>query len=209
MVEQFGVSHTVVREATKALDFLGIIDAAPRRGMVLDAFNFDRVSDYFGFHFALCDYPKDILLQSRMVIEIGVLPYTMEAMKKDPALYPRLRTLAASAPDVDQADDEWINYEIAFHRGLVVASGLAPLASLCDLFQAFFHRFRAEVGTLQAGKEQHLQIVEALHNGKLDAAERILRSQLTWYETHIEAATSPNARGPQKSVTRTKKNTHQ
>ena len=59
MVERFGVSHTVVREATKALDFLGIIDAAPRRGMVVDEFSFDRVSEYFGFHFALCDYPKD------------------------------------------------------------------------------------------------------------------------------------------------------
>ena len=31
MVERFGVSHTVVRKATKALDSLGIIDAAPRR----------------------------------------------------------------------------------------------------------------------------------------------------------------------------------
>ena len=95
MVERFGVSHTVVREATKALDFLGIIDAAPRRGMIVDEFNFQRVSEYFGFHFALCDYPKDELLGSRAAIELGVLPYTMKAMRKDPALYPRL---AGSGP---------------------------------------------------------------------------------------------------------------
>ena len=57
MVERFGVSRSVVREATKALDFLGIIDAVPRRGMILDTFDFDRVSEYFGFHFALSDYP--------------------------------------------------------------------------------------------------------------------------------------------------------
>ena len=105
MVERFGVSHTVVREATKALDFLGIIDAAPRRGMVLDKFDFDRVSDYFGFHFALSDYPKDKLLKSRAVIETGALSYTMEAMKKDPALYPRLLELAEAAPDVDRVDE--------------------------------------------------------------------------------------------------------
>ena len=94
MVERFGVSHTVVREATKALDFLGIIDVAPLRGMVLDEFDFDRVSEYFGFHFALSDYPKEKLLKARTVIETGTLFYTIEAMKKDPALYPRLRKLA-------------------------------------------------------------------------------------------------------------------
>ena len=98
MVERFGVSHTVVREATKALDFLGIIDAAPRRGMVLDEFSFDRVSEYFGFHFALCDYPKDKLLGSRAVIEMGTLPYTMKAMKKDPDLYARLRDAGRIGP---------------------------------------------------------------------------------------------------------------
>ena len=98
MVERFGVSHTVVREATKALDFLGIIDAAPRRGMVLDEFDFDRVSEYFGFHFALSDYPKQKLLKARAVIETGALFYTMEAMKEDPALYPQLRKLAEALP---------------------------------------------------------------------------------------------------------------
>jgi GntR family transcriptional regulator, transcriptional repressor for pyruvate dehydrogenase complex len=189
MVERFGVSHTVVREATKALDFLGIIDAAPRRGMVLDEFDFDRVSDYFGFHFALSDYPKDKLLKSRAVIETGVLPYTLEAMKEDPALYPRLRKLAESAPDVAHVDDRWIEYDIAFHRGLVEASGLAPLVSICDLLQAFFHRFRKAMGDFRRGKEEHQQIVESLHSRMLDLAVKLLRHHLSWYEEHESAVT--------------------
>jgi len=182
MVERFGVSRTVVREATKTLDSLGIINATPRRGMFLDKFDFDRVRDYFGFHFALSNYPKAVLLKSRVVIEIGTLPYTMEAMVKDPALYPRLRELAHSAPDVDQVDDRWIEYDIAFHRGLVEASGLTPLVSMCDLLQAFFHRFRTEMGDVRKGKEEHRRIVESLHGGKLDAAVRLLRHHLSWYE---------------------------
>ncbi|MCE5268146.1 MAG: GntR family transcriptional regulator [Planctomycetaceae bacterium] len=182
MVERFGVSHTVVREATKALDFLGIIDAAPRRGMVLDNFDFDRVSEYFGFHFALSDYPKDKLLKSRSVIETGALPYTMEAMRQDPSLYPKLQKLAQAAPDVDSVDDRWIEYDIAFHRGLVEASGLAPLASLCDLLQAFFHKFRTAMGDVHKGQEAHSQIVEALHAGRLDVATGLLRSHFEFYE---------------------------
>ena len=197
MVERFGVSHTVVREATKALDFLGIIAAAPRRGMILDKFDFDRVSEYFGFHFALSDYPKDKLLKSRSVIETGALPYTMEAMKESPALYLRLRGLAEAAPDVDQVDERWIEYDIAFHRGLVEASGLAPLASICDLLQAFFHKFRTAMGDVRKGKEEHQRIVEALRSEKLDSAVDLLRHHLKWYEVRDDASTSLNTSGRQ------------
>ncbi|MBU4272827.1 MAG: GntR family transcriptional regulator [Planctomycetes bacterium] len=183
MVERFGVSHTVVREATKALDFLGIIDATPRRGMVLDKFDFDRVSDYFGFHFALSDYPKDKLLKSRAVIEAGALPYTMEEMKRNPTLYPRLRDLAEAAPERgDAADQRWIEYDIAFHRGLVAASDLTPLASFCDLLQAFFHKFRPVMGSVRGDSETHCRIVEELRAGHLEAATELLRSHLSFYE---------------------------
>jgi GntR family transcriptional regulator, transcriptional repressor for pyruvate dehydrogenase complex len=171
----------VVREATKALDFLGIIAVAPGRGMVLDEFSFDRVGEYFGFHFALCDYPKDKLLGSRAVIEMGTLPYAMKAMKKDPDLYLRLRALAESGPSMEHADDRWIEHDIAFHRALVEASGLAPLASVCDLLQAFFHKFRTSMNA-RLGREGHCQIVEALHREDLDAAVSLLRHHLKGYE---------------------------
>jgi GntR family transcriptional regulator, transcriptional repressor for pyruvate dehydrogenase complex len=182
MVERFGVSHTVVREATKALDFLGIIDAAPRRGMVLDEFSFDRVGEYFGFHFALCDYPKEKLLGSRAVIEMGSLPYTIKAMKKDPGLYERLRALAEAGPDASQPVDKWIEYDVAFHRALVEASGLDPLASVCDLLQAFFHKFRTYLNVSMA-KDGHLKILDALHREDLDAAVGLLKYHLTSYRS--------------------------
>jgi GntR family transcriptional regulator, transcriptional repressor for pyruvate dehydrogenase complex len=182
MVERFGVSHTVVREATKALDFLGIIHAAPRRGMIVAEFNFQRVSEYFGFHFALCDYPKDELLGSREAIEIGVLPHTMKAIRKDPAIYRRLMDLAQSGPATERADDRWIAYDIAFHRALVEASGLRPLAAICDLLQAFFHKFREHMPSVSGAVKSHTEIVEILHSGNLDAAVNLLRSHMSFYE---------------------------
>jgi GntR family transcriptional regulator, transcriptional repressor for pyruvate dehydrogenase complex len=182
MVERFGVSHTVVREATKALDFLGIIDAAPRRGMIVDEFSFDRVSEYFGFHFALCDYPKDQLLGSRIVIELGTLPYTIKAMKKDPGLYARLRAVAESGPETGFVDDRWIAYDIAFHRALVEASGLAPLASICDLIQAFFHKFRMYMPGGHKGRESHCRIVDALYRQDLNEATELLHIHMSAYE---------------------------
>ena len=176
MAEQFGVSRTVVREAAKVLDFLGIIGATPRRGMVLESFDFDRVSEYLGFHFALSDYPKDKLLKARLVIETGALYYTMQAMKKTPELYSQLRELVGAAPDSDMADDRWIQYDITFHRGLVNASNVTPLASFCDLLEAFFHKFRDRTarGDRHGGWEAHCRIVEALHEENLDDAVDLL-----------------------------------
>jgi len=185
MVERFGVSRSVVREATKALDFLGIIDAAPRRGTVLDDFNFDRVSEYFGFHFALSDYPGEKLLKARVVIETGSLFYTMEAMKKDPAIYTRLRTLAESAPETDRVNDRFIEYDIAFHRALVDASDITPLASFCDLLQAFFYKFRdrmLEAGDVRGGRDAHCRLVEYLRDGNLTAAIDMMRRHASWCE---------------------------
>ena len=109
----------------------------------------------------------------------------MEEMNRDPALYGRLRGLAEAAPgNRDAADQRWIDYDIAFHRGLVEASGITPLASFCDLLQAFFSKFRDRTasGNAQGGRKGHIQIVENLHKGKLDAATRLLRKRLSWYE---------------------------
>jgi DNA-binding FadR family transcriptional regulator len=192
MVERYGVSRSVVREATKALDFLGIISAVPRRGMILDRFNFDRVSEYFGFHFALSDYPREKLLKARMVIETGTLVYTIEEMNRDPALYGRLRGLADAAPSTrDAADQRWIDYDIAFHRGLVEASGITPLASFCDLLQAFFSKYRPMLRGLTGGVEAHRQIVESLRAGELDRATALLRSHVSAYRAEKRGKPTP------------------
>ena len=185
MVERFGVSRTVVREATKALDFLGIIDAAPRRGMVLDEFDFDRVSEYFGFHFALSDYPEEKLLKARAVIETGALFYTMEAMKKRPGAVSaaaeagrggartRIRSISRGSSTTSPFTAGW---------SMPATSRRWPRSAICS--QAFFHKFRDRMalGNARGGKQGHCQIVEALHAGKLETAIDLLRRHMSWYE---------------------------
>jgi GntR family transcriptional regulator, transcriptional repressor for pyruvate dehydrogenase complex len=195
MVERFGVSHTVVREATKTLDFLGIIDTAPRRGMVLDEFDFDRVGEYLGFHLALSNYPKERLFKARAIIEMGALFCAAEAMKKDPAVYVRLRQLAEATPAPDAPRDAWFELDRAFHRGLVEATGAVPLLAFCDLLQAFFRKFRDRLleGDSRGGQKVHCQIVEALHAQKLGRAVDLLCGHLSPYEESETASTNPQA----------------
>lgn len=44
MAKKFGVSRGSIREATKALNIIGLIKSGPRRGLTLGALNMDRLA---------------------------------------------------------------------------------------------------------------------------------------------------------------------
>jgi len=185
MADRFGVSRVSVREATKALSFLGIIRAAPRRGLTVGEIDMGRVTEYLGFHFALSSYPKAELLQTRVVIESGALPYIMQAMAEDSGRYDQLRAITTELADARDLEQR-IRADIAFHRALLEASGLGPLLVFNDLLQLFFNRFResfleAEWAT---AVEHHVRIIDALRDGKLDAARDTMHEHLKHYKHH-------------------------
>jgi GntR family transcriptional repressor for pyruvate dehydrogenase complex len=183
--KRYGVSRPVVREATKALDFLGIVNTSPRRGIVLEEFDFNRATDFFGFHFALSNYPKEKILQARVVIETGALYYTMRAMQKDPTIYDRLLRVITEEPKPDAGYEAWIDHDIAFHRALIEASDIPPLAAFCDLLQVFFHVFRDQFLKANLKRrlwvEGHVRILDLLQQGNLEEATREMRHHMNYY----------------------------
>src|SRR4051794_33973968 len=80
LAEKFGVSRLSLREATKSLEFLGIVEARPGRGLTVGRVDMQRVVEYLGFHPALHDVEPQVLIDTRAVIETGVLPYVARRM---------------------------------------------------------------------------------------------------------------------------------
>ena len=91
--DRFCVRRVSVREATKALGFLGIIDAAPRRGLTISNLNMERVSQFLGFHFVINDYPIDQLLEARLGIERGGFRSAIQRIREDQGIYERLNQI--------------------------------------------------------------------------------------------------------------------
>ena len=183
MMAHFGVSRSVVREATKALDFLGIIDAVPSRGMVLDEFDFDRASEYFGFHFALSNYPKEQLLRARVVIETGSLFYVAEAMKKDPGVYAALRKCAEEGPALTSRPTSRgsTTTSPSIGRWWAPAASLPwPRSAICSRRSS--RKIRGTVPSNPHVTDMHVEIVEALRMEKLATAIDLLRSHFRCYE---------------------------
>jgi DNA-binding FadR family transcriptional regulator len=177
LAEQLGVSRVSVREATQALAFMGIIDAAPRRGLSIGQFSMDRVSKYMNFHFAVSDYPLSDLIDTRIILEVGGLKQVARKMAADPSIYDELNEINAALRTTDAVQD-WIENDIRFHRRLAQATGLDAIVAFHDLLQVFFQRFREnfpEVGW-EESVQSHQKIIDFLRsNNPDDAAEELTR----------------------------------
>lgn len=181
--DRFGVSRVSTREATRALGFLGIIDAAPRRGLVVGKIDMKRLTSYLGFHLAISNFPLAQMLDARILIETGALPHTLEQMARDPGLYDRL-TETAEGVRRAQGLDARVEADVAFHRALLDASGIQPLLAFHDLLTIFFDRFRRSIsrGDWDNGMKQHQQIVDALRDGNLKRACDTLTAHLSYHK---------------------------
>jgi len=184
LASKFGVSRLSLREATKSLEFLGIVEAKPGRGLIVGSVNMQRVTEYLGFHPAMHDVSPNELIDTRVLIESGVLPHVAKRMKQDGTVYERLNAINA---ELRQARTlaRWVELDIAFHRELITASGLSPLMAFTDLLAVFFRRFRESVKKAEwsIGIVTHQQIIDALRAGDSVKADRILRAHI---ESHRE-----------------------
>ncbi|MFO0906253.1 MAG: GntR family transcriptional regulator [Pirellulales bacterium] len=186
LAERFGVSRLSLREATKSLEFLGIVEARPGRGLTVGDMDLDRVASHLCFHPALRDAESQALIDTRIILELGVLPHVARRMRQDEQLYSRLTAVNQSLRQA-RTLSQWVERDIAFHRGLFEAGGLPPLMAFAEVLSVFFRRFRESVKRAEwsAGIVSHQQILDALRAGRVHDAERRMRSHIESHKKRI------------------------
>lgn len=179
LAAMFGVSRLSLREATKSLGFLGIVEAKPGRGLTVGRLDMDRVTEYLGFHPALHSVSPRVLIDTRIVIEAGVLPAVSERMRQDPEIYNRLKAINDQLRETRDLQ-QWMDLDIALHRELIQASGLTPLLAFSDFLTVFFMRFRESVQQAEwpEGIEGHQYIIDCLRDGNVADADRQMRQHI-------------------------------
>jgi DNA-binding FadR family transcriptional regulator len=186
LAASLGVSRLSVREATKSLEFLGIVEAKTGVGLTVGRIDMGLVTKHLGFHPGLLDADPVQLIDSRVILEIGVLPHVARRMKNDKSIEKRLRGLIEqfrSARDFKK----WIAVDIDFHQSLLEASGLDPLVAFGDLLQIFFQRFRESVkkAEWEASIDSHVTIVDLLKAGDILKATAELRQHIESHKGRI------------------------
>ena len=181
LAESFGISRLSVREATKALEYLGIVEAKTGVGLTVGHIDLERVTEHLGFHPALHRADPLQLIDTRVIIETGVLPHVATRMKQDESVYNTLNAINANLRKA-RSLSRWVELDIAFHRELISASDLSPLMAFTDVLAVFFRRFRKSVRKAEwsDGIKSHQRVIDALQAGRVQDADRELR-------THIES----------------------
>jgi DNA-binding FadR family transcriptional regulator len=189
LAQRFGVSRLSLREATKALEFLGIVESKTGVGLSIGQMDLARVTGQLGFHPALHGASAEQLIESRIVLETGVLPFVARRMQTEPAIDAALSAIVLQFRSTRQLQ-AWIELDIAFHRTLLEASGLTPLVAFNDLLQVFFQRFRDSVkkAEWQAAIASHQTLLDLLRLGQVDAAQRELTAHIASHKQRLESA---------------------
>lgn len=196
MAQQFGVSRVSIREATKALCFLGFLDATPRRGTIVGQVDFRRVSQFLELHPALKDATARQLVDTRLILELGMLPYLCDRMQRHPEVYQKF-VEHLDAADTTTDVTEWLQLDCEFHCLLVDSSGLSPMFLCRELIVYFFGRLQGALqdtgvrerleAELANKTAEHRRLIDLLRDQKLDQAQRELKSHVNSYLTLIEA----------------------
>lgn len=167
MAERFGVSRLTVREATKALEFLGILRSKTGVGLTVGELDWQKMTHHLGFHASLHQVDADELIDSRVIVETGIIPYVMRRIEQEPQILARLQDLVAQLRDATDLQTR-VEVDLQFHRTLLEASGLAPMIAFGEMLQVFFQKFRDSVK--KAGWEEavasHQRIVDSLKSQK-------------------------------------------
>ena len=176
LAASFGVSRLSLREATKSLGFLGILEAKPGRGLTVGRVNMNRITECLGFHPALQDADPQVLIDTRVIIELGVLPHVARRMSSDPAIHERLNGINRELREA-RTLQRWVELDIEFHKTLIEASGLMAFA---DVLSVFFRRFRESVKRAEwsTGVVSHQAIIDELQAGHVAQAETLLRAHI-------------------------------
>lgn len=197
LAKQFGVSRVSIREATKSLCFLGFLDATPRRGTTVGQINFSRVSHFLELHPGLRDASGRQLVDTRLILELGVLPHVRQRFQQAPQLADSFRQFH-NGFSAEMGVSEWLELDCEFHHHLMDASGLPPLFLFRELLSYFFNRvgvmaqhpdvqdrLRIEMPDRAA---EHQRIIASLRDQQLEQAQHELKRNITSYLPLMEQA---------------------
>lgn len=188
LAKQFGVSRVSIREATKSLCFLGFLDATPRRGTTVGQVDFARVSHFLELHPSLRNATSRQLIDTRLLLELGMVPHLFEQVRQKPELYEELSDFLRKF-DAEMDLAEWLELDREFHCRLMEASGLSPMFLFRELLSYFFGRLQllaqdAAVeerlrGELAEKSADHQRFLDLLRDGKLEQAQQELRTHIS------------------------------
>jgi DNA-binding GntR family transcriptional regulator len=159
LAERLGVSRAPVREATRALQEIGLLEIIKNRGVFVRTVNLKQVVDIFNIRGRLAELAA--AEAARRVTEVSGRALSL--------LVERMRS-ASSA-------EEYLPLNLEFHRQIFQLSDNERLAMLDislgkELRLCRLRGLRSK-GSIETSNEEHSMILKAIHEGSAELAGRL------------------------------------
>jgi len=178
LATELGVSRLSLREATRSLQTLGVIEAQHGNGLFVSEFSFRPIIDQLPYGLAGAGRAISEVLVVRESMEVGLMSAVVRAGLQEELQ--RCAVIAAEMIERGERGEDFRDLDEEFHRTLY--SGLQnPLVdNLIDLFWHLFGTLVREVGDRMPAPAPdrgavHARIIEALLAGDEDLAVHRMR----------------------------------
>lgn len=191
-----GLSRTVIREALKGLQELGVTESIQGKGHFLREFNFHAA--LVGFDFLVQPSLKSFrdLLEIRMYLESVFL--ARDAFLFTDGDFAELDSIVdeiGRRTDIGAEESDLIDIHTLFHKKLYSHSGNAFLMELISLFSSLQHKFVSIHGYRTSDRQEfvreHRKIVDTLKCREPEMVRGVLISHfsepLSWVQRKIAA----------------------
>jgi DNA-binding FadR family transcriptional regulator len=186
--QELGISRTAVREAVKALEALGLLDARPGVGLIVRPFSFDPILDHLSYSLLVDRTSLLDLLFVRRQLEVGAIESV--AQRVTPAQLRVLRSLVDRMGEGAARGEAFTEEDRFFHRALYTGLDNPLLLKLLDVFWQVYRRLRDQAPPIGEADlvrtwESHREIVEALERRDPLAARAAMTESLAQLERRI------------------------
>lgn len=192
--EQLGISRNSLREAVKALAFMGVLDVRHGGGTYVTSLQPNILLTSLAFVTDMQDERSmREMFEIRRVLEVHAAREAARSATPEQllALRAELKT-----PDEISTPDKYLEHGVAFHKILCDMAGNEYLTALVASLNARPLMERTSSGgvgkeTAERSSRAHHEIVEAIANGEVDRAGELLDSHISGQELWVKSTELP------------------
>jgi GntR family transcriptional repressor for pyruvate dehydrogenase complex len=182
LAKQFGVSRTAVREAIKALQEKGLVDAFPGRGTFVTNGTSNSMRRYLD-RIIKSGEPDGwaYVVEMREILEPEIA--TLAAARATDQDLATMREAVEVMDDAGRDSDVFIEADLDFHLALAEAAGNPIVLSLIDSIVGLLREQRLRIfriaGGPQRGQDHHRRILEAIERHDAPGARAAMQAHLS------------------------------
>jgi DNA-binding FadR family transcriptional regulator len=187
IAEMLEVSRSPVREAVKALQSLGIIEAKQGEGLFVREWNLDPLLETLNYGMRISPIKLRELYQIRVWLEVAVTDKVIEKITDQELI--ELDILMLRWEQIMKAGKAYTHLDEDFHRILLGVSGNE---SLVKLFEAFWVAFDNYGGEKLVSKEndrvlrEHKDVLEAFKKRDSALARKMLLIHFEGFQDRVD-----------------------